>query len=492
MAIQKPCPRCKTPLEIPQPAPDQIRCDKCGAIIKNRSASSAPSSAVTASPPAASNPAQSETQPANSEPRRPNALLLLGVAGGVLLLCVVPIAIFGMVWAFSGKNNEKKADPQITPPILTKVEDEKPKPPPPKLDPRLKIVEPAVDKGVAYLRKQVPNLDNMRRGYAGLVGLALLECKVPEDDPDILRIAESIRKEAPAMNQVYDLAPSLFFLNRWDENRPLDDEDRKMARSFALRIIAGQMDNGIWSYSGVVLMPEDEEKLLASLRNGSYKPTLAAQAQSMSNTQFAMLAVWGSKKHGVPIRAPLLALAAYFHENQEPDGSWNYPGLSLRATSTCAGLLALAIEAALLEDKTFTPSPAQLGKKSKKADIEKAFSFVGKNISRKKNDPDGGQPGFGGAYFNVDAIGDLYFLWTLERVGMIYSKEKINGKDWYDWGYPILLKEQQADGSWDEPHARRFGPLVDTPFALLFLKRANIARDLTEIILTRDGRAVGP
>ena len=79
-------------------------------------------------------------------------------------------------------------------------------------------------------------------------------------------------------------------------------------------------------------------------------------------------------------------------------------------------------------------------------------------------------------------MGDLYFLWTLERVGVIYSKDLIGGKDWYDWGYPIVLKAQEPDGSWDEKHRQRFGPEVDTPFALLFLKLANIARDLTEII----------
>jgi len=88
--------------------------------------------------------------------------------------------------------------------------------------------------------------------------LALLECGVPADDPTILRIAEIIRAAAPGMNQVYDLAAALFFLNRWDESRPLDDKDRKMARTLALRIIAGQLTTGIWATSGVVMTPEQE------------------------------------------------------------------------------------------------------------------------------------------------------------------------------------------------------------------------------------------
>ncbi len=63
---------------------------------------------------------------------------------------------------------------------------------------------------------------------------------------------------------------------------------------------------------------------------------------------------------------------------------------------------------------------------------------------------------------------------------MVYSKEEIGGKNWYDWGYPIVMAEQQADGSWQEKPRPNFGPLVDTPFALLFLKRSNIAKDLTD------------
>ncbi len=80
-----------------------------------------------------------------------------------------------------------------------------------------------------------------------------------------------------------------------------------------------------------------------------------------------------------------------------------------------------------------------------------------------------------GSIFNADACGDLYFLWTLERVGVVYSIDRIDDKDWYDWGYPIVRDAQRPDGSWND----RFGPVVDTCFALLFLKRANIAKDLT-------------
>lgn len=476
MSIRKPCPRCKTPLEIPQPAPEQIRCDNCGAVIKNRASSSEKPSAV----------ASTSTDSNAPAPYRPSGVLLAALGVGVLLFCLAPIVVIGLVWTYRGA--EKKDEQKPT--EIAKEEKKQPKPPPPP-DPRIKIVQPAVDKGVAFIRTQVPTIATMRCGYVGLNGLALLECGVPDDDPDVLTLAAAIRKEAPTMKMTYDLAPSLFFLNRWNESRPLDEADRAMARSFALRILTGQLTTGIWTYECSVLSPEQEAKLLIDLQAGSYKPTKESHIASMSNTQFAMLAVWGSRKYGVPVRSPLLALARYFRTNQNPDGSWHYGLGAFKASATNAGLIGLAIESALLDEKEFPGALRPSNENSNKEYLDKAFEFAGKTIGRKKSDPGGGSiVSFGGAYFDADAIGDLYYLWTLERVGVIYSKELIADKNWYDWGYPIILEAQQPNGSWDEPHKLRFGPLVDTPFALLFLKRANIARDLTEIIRTRDGREV--
>ena len=48
--------------------------------------------------------------------------------------------------------------------------------------------------------------------------------------------------------------------------------------------------------------------------------------------------------------------------------------------------------------------------------------------------------------------------------------------DWYDWGYPVVLDRQNKNGGWSDRH----GPMIDTCFALLFLKRANIAKSLTD------------
>jgi hypothetical protein len=77
--------------------------------------------------------------------------------------------------------------------------------------------------------------------------------------------------------------------------------------------------------------------------------------------------------------------------------------------------------------------------------------------------------------------GDLYFLWSLERMAVLYDWRKVAGVDWYQWGSTLLLSAQNDDGSWSD----YFPGMPDTCFALLFLRRANVARDLTSELRTR-------
>jgi hypothetical protein len=71
-------------------------------------------------------------------------------------------------------------------------------------------------------------------------------------------------------------------------------------------------------------------------------------------------------------------------------------------------------------------------------------------------------------------------LWTLERVAVLYNLDEVDGKDWYHWGAEVLLDTQRADGSWHVGGYPGNLPTVDTSFALLFLKRANLVRDLSK------------
>jgi hypothetical protein len=69
----------------------------------------------------------------------------------------------------------------------------------------------------------------------------------------------------------------------------------------------------------------------------------------------------------------------------------------------------------------------------------------------------------------VSASLTYYYLFGMERLGILEGIRCLGEHDWYLEGAAILLASQQVDGHWEGPYAI---PIIDTDFALLFLKRA--------------------
>src|SRR5262245_39123414 len=65
-----------------------------------------------------------------------------------------------------------------------------------------------------------------------------------------------------------------------------------------------------------------------------------------------------------------------------------------------------------------------------------------------------------------------YYLYALERVGMLYDTPFVGNHDWYLDGARVILNAQKPDGSWAESGPATMRPAWDTCFAILFLKRA--------------------
>jgi hypothetical protein len=71
-----------------------------------------------------------------------------------------------------------------------------------------------------------------------------------------------------------------------------------------------------------------------------------------------------------------------------------------------------------------------------------------------------------------------YYLYAVERLGMLLDVGTIGDHAWYPEGAQMLLKAQQPDGSWKG--SRPEVPAWDTCFAILFLKRATRGLVATE------------
>lgn len=488
MATCKPCPKCGHLLEITNPVPEQIKCTRCGSVSTIRKPSA--NTNTNESPSQASASSQS-TQP---EPRQSRSFLVGSrgyvAIGGILLVfgfaCIGVISI-SVYWGItSGKKNEaeeKKTDPLAKSPL----KEIKPWPP---LTPEVKA---AVAKGAEFIKRSVMAKDysgldgrfpDTSSGAVALAGLALLEAETLPSDPVIQEVLRVVREAGPKAKMIYTLGAMSLFLNRLNEVTPLNEEDEKLARSIILRIIAGQLSNGFWTYDNPPITAEAEAILVTKLNDYTYIPEGKGWIGSTSSsmTQFAILALWSGGKRGVCVHAPLLHAAARFNQTQKPDGKWSYFPDTLQDwtyfdSNTCAGILAMTMEKAIREDKRFLakrseslPPPSDVDERSKHA-----FEYLAKVIDRKKDEK-----------IVVDAASVFYFLWCLERVAVINDLHSINGRDWYDWGTRELVQRQRPAGEWNDG----YGPLPATSFAILFLLRTNLAKDLTEQIRMRDGRTV--
>jgi hypothetical protein len=129
-----------------------------------------------------------------------------------------------------------------------------------------KAVNAAIDRGVAYLRQTQKRNGSWSDkeftiGYAALAGLTLLECGVPADDPAIKKAALHVRFSAATLNHTYQISLAILFLDRLGNTR-----DRKLIQTLGLRLVAGQNAAGGWTYSCPVLKTQEEQMLLAYLR----------------------------------------------------------------------------------------------------------------------------------------------------------------------------------------------------------------------------------
>jgi hypothetical protein len=178
-----------------------------------------------------------------------------------------------------------------------------------------------------------------------------------------------------------------------------------------------------------------------------------------SNTQLTILALWQAMLAGeeVPPTVWIKARKIYY-EKQLPEGAWSYgdpvePGA--RGSMTAAGLASIYIIGDMLDLESNCPCRA-VKDVTKDPDLyptmEKAMRWLGAEFRPDSN------PGQGNRWL-------IYWLYSVERVGIAAGYRALGTHDWYREGSAYLLREQREDGSW----ANTMGPLVDTCFATLFL-----------------------
>jgi hypothetical protein len=189
-----------------------------------------------------------------------------------------------------------------------------------------------------------------------------------------------------------------------------------------------------------------------------------------SNTQFALLALHVAKRHGVASKRSLALLVFRFRTSQDEAGAWGYHyklggGEGGSTAMTCVGLLGLAVGHGLAKDHV-GPAGQNALQLAKDPMLLRGLKALGAHI------------GVPTQTLEFKAQPGLYFLWSVERVGVLYDLPEIGGKDWYRWAAQRLLVNQQPQGNWDKGGYPGANIVIDTCLALLILKKANLTTDL--------------
>ncbi|HAU37886.1 MAG TPA: hypothetical protein DCX07_09245 [Phycisphaerales bacterium] len=302
-------------------------------------------------------------------------------------------------------------------------------------------VRSAIQKGVARIRQlQRPDGNwsggGHRGGITALSMLALLNAGVSAQDPALQKGLDALLRVPDDKTYVVALKCQVLAAIR-ESLAPADRAqiDAQLQKS-ADWLVNAQLPTGMWSYGS------------KSGRGDN------------SNTQFAVLGLHEAAKGGAKIPARVWALSkTHFENTQSDDGGWAYHGKGKSYGSmTTAGLASLFICGQQLHvsaDRRFVNGVyLGCGKYLQHAALAAGLNWMSRNFSVETN------PGRGATWL-------YYYLYGMERVGMISGRRNFGKNDWYRQGATFLAGEnlQKDSGQWNND--------VDTAFALLFLAKGN-------------------
>ncbi|MHC4444294.1 MAG: DUF4159 domain-containing protein [Planctomycetota bacterium] len=296
-------------------------------------------------------------------------------------------------------------------------------------------VQVSIKAAVKWLRSQQGNngewagYDRYEGGVTALATLALLNAGISADDGR-MKLAISAVRGCP-LKYTYVVGLKAAVLSAVD---PV--VYRAEIQSAADWLCRAQHTSGMWGYD------------------------LRSAHTDFSNTQYALLGLHEADRAGAKIDDQVWRKAERaWTKSQLEDGGWGYVPRVRKSTGsmTTAGIASLYITGNSMKmagERGFTEDgqAPHCGRYSSYRPLSRAMLWLSKNFSATRN------PGNNMWYY--------YYLYGVERVGILSGVKYFGKHDWYRAGAAHLVGTQSREGYWKER-----SPVVDTSFALLFLAK---------------------
>jgi len=353
-------------------------------------------------------------------------------------------------------------------------------------------IDKAIEKGVAYLRtlqKEDATFEphgDYAIGTTALGLLTLAACGASHEDPAVARGLAWLFTQEPEKN--YDRAVALMAVDKAytppeeaaalragravEFRRDLPDDRRAWCTRVAQALESAAASPGSWDY-----------------KTGGGGRRFTREPDS-SNSQYAVLGLRAAVRLGVSVNEQSwLGVVRHFAQHRERKGKRGVvsivyegevqpkdervplvAGFTYKADSphpwgamTCAGIASLCIARDELRRARSTRLTGGVEREIE-AMILGGWAWLDQHWAMDRH------PLHPGGRWHP------YYLYSLERAGLLSGVKRVGGKDWYLEGAAQLLARQHDDGSWREGGDKH---VVPTCFALLFLKRATAPVTLT-------------
>jgi len=367
-------------------------------------------------------------------------------------------------------------------------------------------VDAAIRTGVKYLQaNNTAHLRPWRREevnqkpptqYAELVLWTYVHAGVPESDPDFKHLFNDMM--ARKLEATYCVSLQAMILEELDRVK----YQPRIAQC-AQFLVDNQCKNGQWSYGEPSLFVDDVrtggkrgvetpgrdkarafEPLLSSCRREKPKVVNKVVIKKKrelpidgdnSNSQYAALGLRACHDAGIVFSKDFIELSLNWWQSSIKDDThpqfktvgrgWGYHGkysggeAGAGYGSMTAGAAGSVAICHYILNQPWTKDPA----------FATGVKWMAENFSVTYNPGPYGVPA---NWVTNSKRRFYYYLYSMERLGMLTGAESFGARAWYDEGSRMLLDAQKPDGSWDSEDAVTGSPVEDTCFAILFLRRA--------------------